>query len=112
MGIDAILLEANADCPEDMRASTFHPPSLEMMAELGVLDELEAAGLRAPVYQYRNRRPGNRVELDMAEIGHATPYPYRLQCEPFKLSGLPSSRLDAHPHCRPMFQRPRSEHRL
>src|SRR3546814_18108374 len=31
MGIDAILLEANADCPEDMRASTFHPPSLEMM---------------------------------------------------------------------------------
>src|SRR3546814_5401848 len=51
MGIDAILLEANADCPEDMRASTFHPPSLEMMAELGVLDELEAAGLRAPVYQ-------------------------------------------------------------
>src|SRR3546814_13549277 len=34
MGIDAILLEANADCPEDMRASTFHPPSLAMMAEL------------------------------------------------------------------------------
>ncbi|MBB5708652.1 FAD-dependent oxidoreductase [Sphingopyxis panaciterrulae] len=105
MGIDAILLEANADCPEDMRASTFHPPSLEMMAELGVLDELEAAGLRAPVYQYRNRRTGNRVELDLAEIGDATPYPYRLQCEQFKLSRLLSTRLDAHPHGRSLFQR-------
>src|SRR3546814_17864738 len=104
MGIDAILLEANAYCPEDMRASTFHPPSLEMMAELGVLDELEAAGLRAPVYQYRNRRTGNRVELDLAEIGDATPYPYRLQCEQFKLSRLLSARLAPHPHGRSLFQ--------
>src|SRR3546814_18619576 len=79
MGIDAILLEANADCPEDMRASTFHPPSLEMMAELVVFDELEAAGLRAPVHQFRNRRAGHRVDLDLAAIGHAThPHP-RLQ---------------------------------
>src|SRR3546814_6864846 len=88
-----------------MRAATFHPPALEMMAKLGVLDELEAAGLRAPVYQYRNRRTGNRVELDLAEIGDATPYPYRLQCEQFKLSRLLSARLDAHPHGRSLFQR-------
>lgn len=105
MGIDTILLEANADCPEDMRASTFHPPSLEMMAELGVLEELEAVGLRAPVYQYRNRRTGNRVELDLSEIGDATPYAYRLQCEQFKLSRLLAARLDAHPHSRSLFQR-------
>ena len=39
MGIDVILLETRADCPEDMRASTFHPPSLDMMGELGVLDD-------------------------------------------------------------------------
>jgi len=104
-GVDTILLEANTDCPEDMRASTFHPPSLEMMAELGVLEELEAAGLRAPVYQYRNRKTGNRVELDLAEIGDATPYPYRLQCEQFKLSRLLSARIDAHPHGRSLFQR-------
>src|SRR5690606_29467570 len=92
-GIDVIVLEANADCPEDMRASTFHPPSLEMMAELGVLPELEATGLRAPIYQYRNRKSGNRVELDLTEIADVTPYPYRLQCEQFKLSRLLSERI-------------------
>lgn len=104
-GIDTLLIEANADCPEDMRASTFHPPSLEMMAELGILDELEAVGVRASVYQYRNRQTGNRVELDLAEIGDATPYPYRLQCEQFKLSRLLSARLDAHAHGQALFQR-------
>src|SRR3546814_5452066 len=35
----------------------------------------------------------------------ATPYPYRLQCEQFKLSRLLSARLDAHPHGRSLFQR-------
>ncbi|WP_375194322.1 FAD-dependent oxidoreductase [Sphingobium sp.] len=104
-GIDTILLEANPDCPEDMRASTFHPPSLEMMAELGILHELEAIGLKAPVYQYRNRRSGNRVELDLGELADVTPYPYRLQCEQFKLSRLLSARLDSHPHAQVFFQR-------
>ena len=104
-GIDTILLECHADCPEDMRASTFHPPSLEMMADLGILDELEAIGLRAPVYQYRNRQSGNRVELDLGEISDLTPYPYRLQCEQFKLSRLLSARLAGHPHAQVAFQR-------
>lgn len=104
-GIDTILLEANPDCPEDMRASTFHPPSLEMMAELGILEELEAIGLKAPVYQYRNRRSGNRVELDLGELSDVTSYPYRLQCEQFKLSRLLAARLASHAHGQILFQR-------
>jgi len=104
-GIDTLLLEANPDCPEDMRASTFHPPSLEMMARLGILEDLEAVGLKAPVYQYRNRKSGNRVELDLGELADVTPYPYRLQCEQFKLSRLLAARLADHPHARIFFQR-------
>ncbi|WP_254602854.1 FAD-dependent oxidoreductase [Sphingomonas bacterium] len=104
-GIDTLLIDANAGCPEDMRASTFHPPTLEMMAALGVLAELEAIGLKAPVYQYRNRRSGNVVELDLGEIGDATPYPYRLQCEQYKLSRLLTERIAAHPHGDVRFQR-------
>lgn len=104
-GINTLLIDANAGCPEDMRASTFHPPTLEMMAELGVLTELEAIGLKAPVYQYRNRRSGNIIELDLGEIGDATPYPYRLQCEQYKLSRLLTGRLAAHPHGEVRFQR-------
>ena len=96
MGIDTVLIEGGADCAEDMRASTFHPPSLEMMAQLGVVDDLIADGLKAPVYQYRNRRSGNVINLDMAELADVTAYPFRLQCEQFKLARLLTGRLADH----------------
>ena len=102
-GIDVVLLEAGNGCPEDMRASTFHPPTLEMMSELGVLPELEAMGLQAPVYQYRNRRTGNRIELDLGELADVTRHPYRLQCEQYKLARLLTARLGTHPHAEMRF---------
>ena len=40
MGVDVILLEAHPDCPEDLRASTLHPPTLEMLNEFGTVDDL------------------------------------------------------------------------
>lgn len=104
-GIDTILVEALPDCPEDMRASTLHPPTLGMMAELGVLDELEAVGLRAPVYQYRNRRSGRIVEFDLGELADVSDHPYRLQCEQFKIARLLTARLDALPNGAALFQR-------
>ena len=105
LGIDVILLESRPDCPEDMRASTFHPPSLDMMGELGVLDDLLAQGLKAPLYQYRNRRSGNVIQLDMAEIADATAHPYRLQCEQYKLARLLAAKLDRHVHGQMLFNR-------
>lgn len=104
MGIDVVLVEPATHCAEDMRASTFHPPTLAMMDELGVLDELLADGLKAPVYQYRNRRSGNVISLDMADIADMTPHPYRLQCEQYKLARLLTGRLANHPHGQVLFQ--------
>lgn len=104
MGIDCIIIDPNAFCPEDMRASTFHAPTLEMMDELGVIDELLADGLKAPVYQYRNRRTGNVISLDLTEISDVTKYPYRLQCEQYKLARLLAARLDKHDHSKILFR--------
>jgi 3-(3-hydroxy-phenyl)propionate hydroxylase len=104
-GIDVVVLESRGCLPEDMRASTFHPPTLEMMNELGLLDELEAVGLRAPVYQYRNRGTGEIIAFDMGEIADVSPHPYRLQCEQFKLTRLIASKLQDHPHGEVMFDR-------
>lgn len=97
-GVDAILLEALPGCPEDMRASTMHPPTLDMLAEVGVLAELEAVGLRAPVYHYTNRETGATIAFDLAEIGDVSAHPYRLQCEQYKLARLLTDKLDASPH--------------
>jgi 3-(3-hydroxy-phenyl)propionate hydroxylase len=105
MGVEVLLLETHDRCPEDMRASTFHPPTLDMMEAMGLLDALEAQGLRAPVYQYRNRETGAVLSLDMGEIADAARHPYRLQCEQFKLTRLIAARLADHPSGRILFQR-------
>jgi 3-(3-hydroxy-phenyl)propionate hydroxylase len=105
MGVDVILLESQPQCPEDMRASTFHPPTLDMMEELGLLETLEAQALRAPVYQYRNRVTGEVLSLDMGEIADVARHPYRLQCEQFKLTRLIADKLANHPHGSILFQR-------
>jgi 3-(3-hydroxy-phenyl)propionate hydroxylase len=102
-GVEVLLLESAATCVEDMRASTLHVPTLEMLHELGLLPELEAQGLRAPVYQYMNRRSGARVALDLTEIADLTAFPYRLQCEQFKLTRLIVARLAGHPHAEVRF---------
>jgi 3-(3-hydroxy-phenyl)propionate hydroxylase len=104
MAVDVTLLESQAQCPEDMRASTIHPPTLDMLEQMGLLDDLEAQGLRAPVYQYRNRATGEVLSLDMGEIADVARHPYRLQCEQFKLTRLIADKLADHPHGRILFQ--------
>ena len=103
-GIDTVLVETLAFPPEDMRASTLHPPTLDMLAELGVLDELEQMGLRAPAYHYRNRRTDGVIAFDMGELSDVSAHPYRLQCEQFKIARLLLAKFDALPRGRVLFQ--------
>ena len=102
-GIDVVLLEAHPNCPEDLRASTFHPPTLEMLSSFDIVDEMEAIGLRAPVYQYRNRQSGEYFSFDLGELSDVTKYPFRLQCEQFKLARLLADRLEKHDHAEVYF---------
>ncbi len=102
-GIEVRVLEREAECLADMRASTMHPPTLDMMAELGLLDELETRGLRAAVFQYYNLQNGERYALDMSELADEVAHPYRLQCEQFKLTRLIEGRLKALPNARVDF---------
>ncbi|OPC79671.1 FAD-binding monooxygenase [Embleya scabrispora] len=87
-GIPVTVLEAGPTLSAQSRASTFHPPTLEMLADLGVADALHERGLRAPVFQYRDRTEGMVANLDLGLLADDTPYPYRLQCEQSKLTPL------------------------
>ena len=42
--VPVLLLEKEAELPVDLRSSTFHPPSLEMIADLGfgIIDDMLA----------------------------------------------------------------------
>ena len=88
LGVDVTVLEAGDALATESRASTFHPPSLEMLADLGVLPALLAQGLVSPRFQYRERGGGVIAELDMGLLAGDTPYPFRLQCEQSKLTRL------------------------
>jgi 3-(3-hydroxy-phenyl)propionate hydroxylase len=85
-GIAVALLERAGGRVIDYRASTFHPPTLDLLEECGATEALLAMGLKAPVMQYRDRRLGKIAEIDFAVLANDTAHPYRLQCEQFKLT--------------------------
>ncbi|MES2537965.1 MAG: NAD(P)/FAD-dependent oxidoreductase [Pseudomonadota bacterium] len=104
-GIKVLVLETDPTTREDMRASTFHPVTLDMMEELGILGDLEEQGLKAPVYQYLNRQTGKALTFDLGEAADVLKHPYRLQCEQYKLSRLLAKKLGEHPNATMHFSR-------
>jgi 3-(3-hydroxy-phenyl)propionate hydroxylase len=77
----------------DYRASTFHPPTLDLLEPCGATEALVRMGLIAPVMQYRDRQRGKVAEFDLSLLKHDTRHPYRLQCEQFKLVDWAYGRL-------------------
>lgn len=102
-GIDVMLVEAGPDCAQDMRASTFHAPTLEMLDTLGFTDRLIEMGLKAPVYHWRDRRSGEILSFDMTEIADAVRYPFRVQCEQYHLARMMASALEQLPSAQVLF---------
>ena len=87
-GIPVTLVEAAATLPEDLRASTFHPPTLDMLDDLGVVDQLLEQGIVCPEWQYRDTREGVIANWDLGVLKDDTRHPYRIQCEQYKLTRI------------------------
>ena len=84
-GIEVTLLEAAPELPRELRASTFHPATLDLLDRFGVVDEMIGRGLIAPRFAYRDRRSGVVAEFDLGALADVTGHPFRLQCEQYKL---------------------------
>lgn len=97
-GLPVILLEKDAQLPVDLRASTFHPPSLDMLDDLGVAKDMIAAGLPVSRYQYRDKVSGDVAEFDMSVIADLTRHPFRLQLEQYELTRIIAERLKVLPN--------------
>ncbi|MDX2144630.1 MAG: NAD(P)/FAD-dependent oxidoreductase [Rhodospirillaceae bacterium] len=103
-GFNVVLLEKEKTLPEDLRASTFHPPSMDMLDRLGVMPRLIELGLIVAKYQYRDRRTGEIAEFDMSHIKDETNHPYRLQCEQWRLNKICCEELAKIPNARVLFE--------
>src|SRR5262252_7673872 len=96
-GIPVTMLEREPGVVLDYRASTFHPPTLDLLEESGISKALVAMGLICPTMQIRDRRAGRIAEFDLSVLKNDTAHPYRLQCEQFKLVDWTYRQLRAMP---------------
>jgi 3-(3-hydroxy-phenyl)propionate hydroxylase len=96
-GVPVTVFEAGADLSSESRASTFHPPTLDMLHDLGAAEPLIAQGLKAPQFQYRTRADGVLAQFDFGRIADATAHPFRIQAEQSKLTRILAARLHESP---------------
>jgi 3-(3-hydroxy-phenyl)propionate hydroxylase len=82
--IPVVVLESQPAISEELRASTFHPPTLDMMAPYGITARMMEAGLICPTWQIRLHPSGERAVFDLSALKDVTDHPYRLQCEQAK----------------------------
>jgi 3-(3-hydroxy-phenyl)propionate hydroxylase len=97
-GVPSILLERESALPIDLRASTFHPPSMDMIAQLdqGLIEKMLAKGLIVDRYQYRDRSTDQVATFDMKLIADETQHPFRLQLEQYEFTYLVADELEKY----------------
>jgi 3-(3-hydroxy-phenyl)propionate hydroxylase len=86
--IPVILLESEPALTHDLRAGTFHPPTLELMAPYGITARMHETGLRVRQWQIRDLRGEFVAQFDLGLIADVTPYPYRLHLEQHRLTPI------------------------
>src|SRR4051812_32847780 len=96
-GAEVAVFEAEPALPETLRASTFQPPTLDLLARFGATARLVQMGNIAPKVQYRDRA-GWMAQFDFGLLAADTRHPFRLQCEQYRLNkvlaeGLPGGTI-------------------
>ncbi|TNF57742.1 MAG: FAD-dependent monooxygenase [Rhodobacteraceae bacterium] len=94
-GLPVRVFETEAQIADQLRASTFHPPTLDLFDESGITAHLIAHGRITPTWQIRLHETGERAEFDLSVLKDDTAHPYRLQCRQAELSRALLARLPA-----------------
>lgn len=87
-GIASRVIEAEPGLTIDLRAGTFHPPTMEMLDGIGVAAEMLALGIAVRYWQSRDIAEGLVAEWDLDLLRNDTPYPYRLHLEQHRLTPI------------------------
>ena len=79
---------------DDSRVTTLHPPSLELLDELGVVGAVVERGVVAPVTHFRDRHTGPVANFDLRVLSDVTRYPFRLELARIDLIGALRAEID------------------
>ena len=99
LGHSVTLLEAQERIDDAPRASTTQPPTLEILAELGLIDEYIRVGLVARTFEFWDRPTLERIaEFDFDRLRGETDFPFVVQTEQHKLANMALARLRGMPN--------------
>ena len=101
--VPVTVIESEAGTTLDLRAGTFHPPTLEMLGPEGVADAMLACGIRVRHWQSRDREHGLIAQWDLDLLRQDTPYPFRLHLEQHRLTPILLDKLRAYSHAQVLF---------
>jgi 3-(3-hydroxy-phenyl)propionate hydroxylase len=97
-GIPVVLLEQEPALTVDLRAGSYHPPTLEILAPYGITDAMHAQGIKVRHWQIRDREHEDWVVTwDLGLLADSTPYPYRFHLEQHKLTPIIYALLQREP---------------
>jgi len=104
-GIPVLILENGCAVATDLRASTFHPPTLDILAAIdkSLTSTMLKMGLKADRYQYRDRVSNETATFDLSLLRGETQFPFRLQLEQYELTRLIQKLLEKNNSARILF---------
>jgi 3-(3-hydroxy-phenyl)propionate hydroxylase len=103
-GVPVRIFDVNSTLQADPRAATTHPATLDILAKAGLVDDMIAQGLVAPIFQFWDRPTNTRVaQFDHAVLKNDTAYPFVVQCEQFKTANIIMKRLKDMPNVEILF---------
>lgn len=85
-GIRVRVFEKRESLSSASRASTFHPPTLEILDELGLIEAAVSAGRVVREIQYLGADYQVLARFDMSNLATQTPFPFRLHYEQAELT--------------------------
>jgi 3-(3-hydroxy-phenyl)propionate hydroxylase len=104
-GFEVRLFEAEREVNDSPRAATTHAATLEMLDDLGLVEEVVRRGLIEPKFRIWDRSSRSLiVEFDFGVLKHDTRYPYVVQCEQHKLANIAIDRLATFANADIQFQ--------
>lgn len=77
-GIPVTIVEAEAAIVRSPRALVYHPPTLEALDRLGLMEDLQAAGVLKQELRFRDIHGNVLAEIDYRHLAGRTRFPYNL----------------------------------
>lgn len=102
-GIPVVVLETHSELFMDLRAGSFHPPTLEAMEPLGITAKLLEIGIPVRQWQLRDRENGVVGTFELSLLSDETPHPYRLHLEQHRFTPIVLEELRKLPNAEVRF---------